>query len=167
MLCNNIGLCFTISIADNTLLFQNLQDIVLSYQSQSSVMPSTASVARIARRLVTSKYRNAHVIIFGTDSKIAVDGSLFEILPGGTLICQSKSVVSGSGSNYVQHLLEDFEDKYSHHQPTLDEAVKFVRCILEVATKFDVRTGGEARVFHLGKRGLTSIQKTFSFGKLL
>ena len=121
-------------------------------------------MARYARRLVTQKYRKAHVVIAGTDYQssgkkdgngqiITSDGcqySIHEIVPGGSHVQHGDFVVAGSGADLVFAMLHSmFNDKNSPDSssssqqqfPTTSDCATMVQRALKSAATVDPRTG--------------------------
>lgn len=110
-------------LSDFTHLFTELQRYVRSSMQNditNSVMGtkksnyiSASAMARYTRRLVTHKYRKAHVVIAGADYLLSggkkyddgIQYSIHEIVPGGSHIQHEDFVVAGSGSDLVFALL--------------------------------------------------------------
>ena len=125
---------------------------------------STSALTRYARRLITHKYRKAHVVIAGADYLSTgkkddnggkIDGcqySIHEIIPGGSHVQHKDFVVAGSGSDLVFALLHSMfnnnnsPDSTKPQLPTTNDCATMVQRALKSAATVDPRTGAGERV---------------------
>ena len=150
-------------LSDFTHLLTELQRVVRSTiqtDITNSVMGtkrtnyiSTSAMARYARRIVTHKYRKAHVVIAGADyfssSGKKDDGcqySIHEIVPGGSHIQHEDFVVAGTGSDLVFALLQQLfnssdSSRSQYNLPTINNCATMVQRALKSAATVDPRTG--------------------------
>jgi len=119
---------------------------------------STASIAKMIRRLVTTKFPESHVVVAGS-------GCIYEILPGGSLIEQNV-VVAGSAAPFVvplaRQLLETMKAptsppssvKASQREWTATQ----VALILQGACEGDLLSGGKMRLWVFDEQGLKQLK---------
>ena len=137
---------------------------------------SASALARYARRLVTKKYRKAHIIIAGADFNDATDAgaggasasmplargspcqySIHEIVDGGSHIVHADFVVAGTGSDLVHALLANLLDSCSSSgsgssdggkaEISPDLCARTVKQALKSAATVDPRTGAALRLW--------------------
>lgn len=90
-------------------LYSNLRENIQEHKVRFDSQLSTSSIAKLARRMIATKYDEAHVVIAGYDEVKEnveyVDYVLTEILPGGARI-EQEVVAAGTGSALVASLLD-------------------------------------------------------------
>ena len=116
----------------------------------------TKGIAKYTRRLMNEKYRRTHVIIAGKE-KSNDKFSLYEILPGGSLI-EEDYAICGAAAEYILPLVRILFDIGNDNKlktiTNLDnETVEKVYKVLKQAKEVEHTTGGMLQLWTLGHDG--------------
>jgi 20S proteasome alpha/beta subunit len=130
-------------------------DVPGSDADDSSNELSIQALTHYTRKLIKEKYRKAHMIVVGRDH-VMKDFRIYELFPQGALLEHSEFTVSGSGSEYILSLMNEFyeeerdvpEDRKTAKalNVSLDSLKKRVANALLQATKLDNRSKGTPRI---------------------
>mmetsp|Transcript_34351 Transcript_34351/g.35019 ORF Transcript_34351/g.35019 Transcript_34351/m.35019 type:complete len:263 (-) Transcript_34351:104-892(-) len=111
-LSKGIAICDVSGGGDFELLLNHLRRVLLNHELNDLQPLAATSISILARALINSNYRSAHILVLGYDGVcIMKDGeydaySMHEILPGGSRVCHDLAVVTGTGGPSVQGLLD-------------------------------------------------------------
>jgi len=159
----NIVLCNIDGGADFIKLHSKLAEIINQYRNDYDVCMGPRSIAKIARRLITTQFRSTHVIFAGLEQsakhkstsladQVDDNCSIYEITPGGSFI-EHQAIVVGSGADYVRNMVKSNKCNESNYVSKSD-TVKLANNILDTAVRFDSRSGGSRIIWTLSENGL-------------
>ena len=153
-----IVLCNVNNKYNNLELYEALSERVLKYEILNKERMPALSVAKIARQLIHSRYRDSHVIIAGLSDKTADTSgyTLCERAPGGSLV-EPLYFATGAGSalglGYLENRLSPKKEAGSgggacqkELECSLLEAELCVKAALGVVTSNDGGAGGAIKL---------------------
>ena len=149
-------ICVAAYNSDVRNLCSELRRVCLMHKADCDEVLGVDSVAHVARQLVHSQFKDAHVLVVGSEGKAAAVPKfcIHEILPGGSCIEQTVAV-AGSGSKLIVSLMNELWEEQgaadaSHLQlhDAAATAAKLKRA-LQSAIRSDPGSGGQVAMWSL------------------